>query len=458
MSDGGSGSEQVRGAPAVRPAALLRVRAIWLGPALIAGVLIVLMALAYIGSVINPTGHLHGLPVLIVNEDGGEQPAGAHTNFGQSVASELEKSPAVSSRLSLRSVTMAEADARMNRGGAYATIVIPRNFTASLVELYTGKTIDRKAPGLPTIRILTNGLAGNIGVDLATGVADPAIAKIVAAIRPRLAALSSSSAPPVPAIAALRANPVTVVAVPYRALPPHSALGLSAFYVSLLTLMCGFLGATIVNSAVDGALGYAPTEVGPRWRSRLPVSISRWHTLATKWTIAASIAPVLTGLMLIVAIGPLHMNAPHPAQLWLFASFAAIVVAIGTLTLIAAFGSLGQLLAILVFIYLALASSGGTTPLQALPGPLRLLANVEPLRQIIGGVRSILYFGAAGDAGLSRGLLLTTIGLVIGLLAGFVVTKTYDRKGLSRIEPELVAYITRSARDYTDRERPTTTG
>jgi hypothetical protein len=40
------------------------------------------------------------------------------------------------------------------------------------------------------------------------------------------------------------------------------------------------------------------------------------------------------------------------------------------------------MLALLVFIYLGLASSGGTVPLQALPGFYRFVASFEPLRQI----------------------------------------------------------------------------
>lgn len=43
--------------------------------------------------------------------------------------------------------------------------------------------------------------------------------------------------------------------------------------------------------------------------------------------------------------------------------------------------SIGQLLAMLVFVYIGLASSGGTVPLQALPGVLRWLAEIEPLRR-----------------------------------------------------------------------------
>jgi ABC-type polysaccharide/polyol phosphate export permease len=212
--------------------------------------------------------------------------------------------------------------------------------------------------------------------------------------------------------------------------------------------MCGFLGGTITNSSLDSATGFAPTELGPRWRLRRPIPLTRWQTLRAKWTVAAVLAPVLTGLMLIIAIGVLHMYAPNVLILWLFTSFAAIVVAMGTLVLFAAFGSLGQLLAMIGFLYLSLASSGGTIPIEALPTPLRWAADIEPLRQILGGVRSIMYFNLTADSGLTRGLVMTAIGLVFWLLAGSAVTGFYDRRGLARISPEVLAHVDRSIGEF----------
>jgi uncharacterized phage infection (PIP) family protein YhgE len=108
-------------------------------------------------------------------------------------------------------------------------------------------------------------------------------------------------------------------------------------------------------------------------------------------------------------------------------------------------GTLGQLVALIVFVYLALASSGGTVPLQALSGFYRFVAQFEPLRQILDGVRSILYFNAAVDAGLARGLTLTAIGLVFWLVVGAAVTMWYDHRGLHRLRSELLDYVQRSA-------------
>ena len=304
---------------------------------------------------------------------------------------------------------------------------------------------------LPAIELLTNNRAGTLGVSLATGVIQPAVASISSRLGQRLLKPSESAATPDPALEALRADPVTLSVVAYRPLPSHSGLGLSAFYISLLTMMCGFLGATIVNTSVDAYLGYAVSEVGPWWRQRVPQPITRWHTLLAKWIVALGVIPVLTAVLVGVGAGILRMAAPHLWYLWLFATFAAIVIAIGTLVFFAALGALGQLLALIVFVYLALASSGGTVPLQALSGFYRFVANFEPLRQILDGVRAILYFNAAADAGLARGLTLTAIGLVFWVAAGAAVTKWYDHRGFHRMQPELLDYVQRSAQAFQPR-------
>jgi hypothetical protein len=167
--------------------------------------------------------------------------------------------------------------------------------------------------------------------------------------------------------------------------------------------------------------------------------------------IAVPATLLFTGLLMGMAAGLLRMDAPHWPELWMYGWFAAAVVAIGTLALFAVLGALGQLLALIVFVYLALASSGGTVPLQALPGFFRFVASFEPLRQIVGAVRAVLYFNGAGDAGLERGLLLTSIGLVFWLAVGTIVTLWYDKKGFHRLRPELVELIESSAHAYRDR-------
>ena len=435
------------GVPRMRPDQLLGVRAVWLMPLAVTSVLVFLMTLFYIGSVVNPVGHLSGLPVALVDQDQGATVLGRHVDLGAQVASGLLHTPAVSSRLSLDTGSLDQAEQIMNRNGAYATIDIPADFTATLLAAYDLDVAASASTGKPTVRLLTNSRSGSIGVELATGVSEPALHAASVELGRQLSKEAATYGR-TPSAGVDTIDPLTVDSTAFNPLPPNTALGLSAFYISLLSIMCGFLGAILVHTTVDGALGYGATEIGPMWRQRMPVAISRWNTLLSKWVVAAVVSPVLTGILLLVSVGLLNMDVPEVGLLWVFTSFAAIAIAVGTLALLAAFGALGQMLAMLLFIYLALASSGGTIPVQALPSALRFAANFEPLRQVLDGVRAILYFGGAGDAGLTRGFVMAAIGLVLWLVVGYAVTTWYDRRGLDRVEPELLEFMHQSAAAY----------
>ncbi len=167
---------------------------------------------------------------------------------------------------------------------------------------------------------------------------------------------------------------------------------------------------------------------------------------------AVVLTALTTGLMLLVAAGILRMDAPRAGLLWLLAWLASASVAEGTIVLFAVLGaSIGQLLAMLVFVYVGLASSGGTVPLQALPGVLQPLAQVEPLRQILAGTRAILYLDAQADAGLARAVTAAALGLVFWLVVGAGVVRWYDHKGFNRLEPELLGYVAGSVHQYKSR-------
>ena len=331
----------------VRAKHLLKARRVWTVPVVVGSIMLMLITVFYIGSVVDPVAHLRGLPVSIVDQDTGASVGPQHVDLGAQLQSGLTGSRAASTLLALTPERLPAAESRMNRNGAYATVVIPPNFTASLLSL-TGAQVSSATPaGKPTVELLANRRAGTVGVQLAAGVLTPAIAEASHRIGRQLLAAARPAPAAGTATAAVVADPITVSSVDYRPLPAHSALGLSAFYTALLALMCGFLAATIINATVDAATGYATTEVGPRWRQRAPLPINRWHTLLTKWAMVLPITGLLTGLILAVAAGVLGMDAPNVGLLWLFTWLAALSVAVGTLVLFAILGTQGQLIALL---------------------------------------------------------------------------------------------------------------
>ena len=75
MSSESAGPTRHSGAPRrafpVRASDLLKVRAVWILPLILGCVVVVLITAFYVGSVVDPLAHLHGLPVAVVNQDRG---------------------------------------------------------------------------------------------------------------------------------------------------------------------------------------------------------------------------------------------------------------------------------------------------------------------------------------------------------------------------------------------------
>lgn len=425
----------------VRAGQVLRTRTIWIAPLVIAVVFVALMVAVYIGSAINPTGHMHDLPVMVVDEDLGAVASGQHVDVGASLANALKGSPAVHGRLKLTSATLAQARSEMDRGKAYATLVIPSTLSRSALLAAGVPTPGGAPPTSAAVELSENSRLGTLGVNLAAGVITPAIAKISPQIGSQLSMISTHAARSNPILAARIADPITLATATYRPLPGHSALGLSAFYIALLGLIAGFVGATLVNSSVDTALGYSSSQIGPHYTQRAPLAINRQQTFLVKWAIAAVAAPLLSGIILLVAVAALGMYAPNMILLWALLSLAAFMIATGTLALLATFGSIGQLLAMILLVYLSLASSGGTVPIEALPGSLRAIGSVEPLRNTLAGSRAILYFGGRGDAGLTHAVVVLALEALFWAAVGLGVSRWYDRRHLDRISPDLIGFI-----------------
>ncbi|MYT19662.1 DUF3533 domain-containing protein, partial [Streptomyces sp. SID7760] len=160
------------------------------------------------------------------------------------------------------------------------------------------------------------------------------------------------------------------------------------------------------------------------------------QTLLLKVVMTAMITVLTTTLVMVATISILGMDAAHIPLLWIYSYCAGLAVGLGVQAINAAFGGIGQLVSMFVFIALGLPSSGATVPLQAVPGFYRLLSLFEPMRQLSDGVRAILFFDARADAGLTRAWTMIAIGTALALLVGFTMTRFYERRGLERMTPQ----------------------
>ncbi|MFD3680447.1 YhgE/Pip domain-containing protein [Streptomyces sp. NPDC058613] len=414
--------------PEARATTLLRRPRLWVAPTILTGLLALLLSLLYMGGVVNPNADLRDLPIALVNDDLGKPPPGQRENLGTQIAAAIASDDA-GGKAGWRRLTRAQAQDQLDSGKIYGALVIPAGFTDSVTAL-TSPGATRQ----PMITVLTNPGKGSLGSSLASQITTQAAHRASRSVGQQLTASAGARADTTTKL--LLADPVDVVTQIGHPIGAHSGLGLTAFYYTLLLVLAGFMGGNVISSSVDTALGYADNEIGP-WHTRRPtVPISRTQTLLLKMLMTAGITFVSTALVLLACVTLLGMDASHLPLLWIYSYCAALAVGLGVQAINAAFGGLGQLVSMFVFIVLGLPSSGATIPLQAVPGFYRFLSHFEPMRQLGDGVRAILYFDARADAGLARAWVMIAIGTVLALAFGFAMTAYYDRKGHKRFTPQ----------------------
>jgi putative membrane protein len=102
----------------------------------IAGVIIIplLYSVLYLGAFWDPYAKLESLPVAVVNLDQGAEMDGTHRNIGQELCDQLEDD----GKLAYAFVSSKEASTGTQGNRYYATLTIPKDFSASIASADTG--------------------------------------------------------------------------------------------------------------------------------------------------------------------------------------------------------------------------------------------------------------------------------------------------------------------------------
>ncbi|MEV4241103.1 MULTISPECIES: ABC transporter permease [unclassified Nocardia] len=410
----------------------------WLAPIAVLTLFMALLGTMYLDYVVDPEKNLHDFPIALVNQDVGDTVGGQQVNFGTQITDALRHGiPA--DKVDLQVFGINEAELKMQSGAVYGTILIPSDFSKRLGILGAGSVV----PGdiqRPTLTLQTNPRSGAFVTNIVTTIGTQALTQVNEQVGKQLTdQVNAQLRPPgggaapelTGATRVALADPLHIVIAPFRPLPSGTGQGLTAFFYALLLLLAGLVGSMTIHTMIDAALGFVPTEYGP-WYVHFPYTpISRFNTLLIKWGVMVITANIVAGVFLAVA-GLLDMPIDHPLTLFLYSALAIMAVGITGLSILAAVGSAGLLINLILFIILGLPSSGGTVPIEATPKYLGWLAKFEPMHQVFVGVRAILYFDANFPAGLARGVWMAVLGLVIGLVLGTFITRYYDYKGLHR--------------------------
>ncbi|WP_245721430.1 YhgE/Pip domain-containing protein [Nocardia crassostreae] len=414
----------------------------WALPIVVVTLLASLLGVMYLDYVVDPEKNLHNFPIALVNQDVGDD-IGApgqvkHVNFGDQVQEGLQKA-VPSDKIDLRVLGINEAQLQMQQAQVYGTIIIPSDFSKRLGILGVGSVI----PGdisQPVLTLQTNPRTGAFATAIVQKIGAEALSQVQIQVGQQLtetvkAQLTPPDGGPAPELTGATRialeKPLNIVVEQFRPLPGGSGEGLTAFFYGLLLLLVGMVGAMIIHQLIDSALGFLPTEWGP-WYLHFPrAPVSRVTTLLIKWSAVAVMSCLVSGALLIIA-NALGMPIDKPLLLFLYGAFVMIAVSVTCTSILAAVGTAGLIINLIIFIILGLPSSGGTVPIEATPKYFGWLAKFEPMHQVFLGTRAILYFNGSGIAGLSRGFWMTALGLGIGAVFGLAITRFYDRKGLER--------------------------
>ncbi|MBT2270086.1 YhgE/Pip domain-containing protein [Rhodococcus qingshengii] len=404
----------------------LRTRKLWIPATVILSGFSFLLSLVYMGAIVNPREAMHELPIAVVNADQGASTSGTQLNLGERIVHSVTE--VSDDKIAWTPLSEEQVREQMALGKLYGGLVIPENFTTAVMSLNNPGTA---AAVRPSLTVLTNPASGSLASSLAASVTEQAAHSASSALSEELVSANRQQSVQGRDLLLLQ-DPVSIHKETGYDLGDNSGLGMTAFFYVLLLVMCGFMGANVLTNFVDAGLGFIPSDFGP-WRSHRPLlQIGRRHTLITAWGLMVALAVPMASLVMIACVTVLGMDASHLLMLWLFSYCAVVAVGLSCLTILSIFGTPGMLVATFVFIALAIPSSNGTIPLEAVPPFYRFLATFEPMRQLTDGIRAILYFDARADAGLAHAWMMVGIGAATALALGYAVNRAYERKGWSR--------------------------
>jgi YhgE/Pip-like protein len=275
--------------------------------------------------------------------------------------------------------------------GAGAVISDPVKGIVSVADISDEAGQLPEAPEPARIEVFTNPSAGqavatpvqNISTGIVNGVSGATSERLSSAAAEQGAQLS-------PEVAAVIGDPVRADVEEAQPIGPDSGNGQSPFSLAFLVNLSGLIGGAAIFFLVGGAAerlearGLRPSRTG-LWTVRLLLGFVYGALVA--------------GAELWVAFGLLGVeHEASTAQVYLFAALATTAAASVTMLLAVAFGPAGIGISAVLNVILGLVSSGGLAPLEALPPFYQAYADWLPLRYVIDGLRSLLFYGGSLDA------------------------------------------------------------
>ncbi|MER2138382.1 MAG: DUF3533 domain-containing protein, partial [Arthrobacter sp.] len=414
--------------------------------------------------------NLNHLPVAVVNRDQGTDTPTGQENFGENLTSTMESGFSKSDEIELRPLSWDEAQHQLRTGQVFAAVVVEEDFSEAAVSLVSSSLTDGDA-SRPRIMLYTNPLASPLASELAADAVEPALKQASTSLGEQLevtarqgqeeaterqsaelteagvpAQVQEQLAPKINGTSAeVLRDPIQINQQAFQKPPDGAALGMGAFFYSVLLMVVGLSGSVTLHFLVDSRVGVLPVELGPRYVLGPRLLPARWAEFLLKWGIAVVAGLPTAGLMMWVA-SAVGMPIPHGGWFFLSTWLSIVTVSAVTFALITIFGSAGMVLSLIYVVFMGLPAATGVVPLETLPGFFAFIARGEPLYQMTIANKAILYYDAEASAGLQAGLIGMGVIILIAVVLALLFSVLYDRtRGVREAAADVERAAARSA-------------
>jgi YhgE/Pip-like protein len=397
---------------------ILRSPKVW-APLFAVVILAFFYFLVNFGAAKSPVANTRDLPVAIVNEDAGATMGGERVDLGERVAKSAASNGEIGNKVRwTRLENRQDAVRGIAEGKYYGALVIPPEYSRSIAKLSVPSANGSLEPS--RVEILTNPSAGpfasvtvqTILTEIVEGASRTTSERIAGALEARSVQVS-------PRQAAALGEPVVAGVTDVQPIGENSGRGLMPFYLMFTALILGFIGA----NALYGGLTFAGAVVARTGREP-----SRLRLFLAAMLLGLVLALLLGAVESLVAFG--IYGVYHEAGVFYALSFLVLVAAVSlflALVLLVALGPRGGILTGSFFIIsVGLATSGGATPVENLPGFFRSLSGVLPFEHMTDGIRALLFYDGRLEAGLGVALRVLTAYLLGSILLGGSISLLRD--------------------------------
>jgi YhgE/Pip-like protein len=248
-----------------------------------------------------------------------------------------------------------------------------------------------KAPEPARIEVFTNPSAGQAVATLVRNISAGIVDGVSGATSERLSsAAAEQGAQLTPEVAAAVGDPVKADVTEAQPVGPDSGNGQSPFFLAFLVNLSGLIGGATIFFLVRGAAERLEAE---------GLRASRTGLWTVRLLLGLVYGALVAGAELWVAFSLLGVeHEASTAQVFPFIALATTAAASVTMLLAVAFGAAGIGISAVLNVILGLVSSGGLAPLEALPPFYQAYADWLPLRYVIDGLRSLLFYDGSLDA------------------------------------------------------------